>query len=500
MGLHRLIMNQIKTHLLDEDLEQNPALVRFIESVSETYRENEIKTTEAQNEINNLTTILTKEQELREQSLETLLSAISILEDNPEELWSIDTNNLLTVSEYLEYHVEQIKAIENKLSIAMDEAKKASVVKSEFLSIMSHEIRSPLNVIVGMSHILEKEVNTKEQQENIDILSISANNLLLLINDILDFSKIESGNLELENSAFNFNMLLNNVRKSNSLCAKTKRNEIVLNYDENLSSHYLGDSGRIGQILTNLVSNAIKFTKGGTVEIEATKLDQDEEGTLIRLGVRDSGIGISPAGQQKIFKKFKQARANITREFGGTGLGLAITKDLLHIMDSQISIQSEVGKGSYFYFDLLLAEGSAEPMIELVNPIIKDLSKAKLLVVDDMDYNVLILKKLLADWNIQIDTAENGQDAIDKVKRERYDVVLMDLQMPIMGGFAATKEIRKFNNELPIIALTASATEGIKDEVYRAGMNDYVTKPFNPDDLYQTLEQHLTKCLRKGAA
>jgi signal transduction histidine kinase/CheY-like chemotaxis protein len=507
MRLHRLILKQIKTHLLDADLEENSDLIRFIESVSDDYHnydvehlKNEEITVKTQNICQNLTTTLTKEQKLREQSLEALLSAISTLEDDPEELWCFDTENLLTVAEYLEYHVDRIKGIENQLNVAMDEAKKSEIAKSEFLSVMSHEIRSPLNVIVGMAHIFEKEEHTSEQQENIDVLSISANNLLLLINDILDFSKIESGNLELENCPFNFKMLLSNVQKSNSLSAKTMRNRIVLKYDDSLGSHYFGDGGRIGQILTNLVSNAIKFTKGGLVEIEAIKLDQKEDGTLIRLGVKDTGIGISPSGQQKIFKKFQQAKSTITSEYGGTGLGLAITKDLLNIMDSQISIQSQVGEGSYFYFDLLLKESKSEPIMEFVNPLVENLAKAKLLIVDDQEYNILILKKILSDWNIQIEVASNGREAVDKVKTEVYDVVLMDLQMPIMGGYEATKEIRKFNEDLPIIALTASAMEGIEAEVFASGMTDYVSKPFNPDDLYQKLKQQISKCLNKGAA
>jgi CheY-like chemotaxis protein len=227
---------------------------------------------------------------------------------------------------------------------------------------------------------------------------------------------------------------------------------------------------------------------------------QAEDGTLIRLGVKDTGIGISPSGQQKIFKKFQQAKSSITSEYGGTGLGLAITKELLNIMDSQISIQSQVGEGSYFYFDLLLKESKSEPIMEFVNPLVENLAKAKLLIVDDQEYNILILKKILSDWNIQIEVASNGREAVDKVKTEVYDVVLMDLQMPIMGGYEAAKEIRKFNEDLPIIALTASATEGIEAEVFASGMTDYVSKPFNPDDLYQKLKQQISKCLNKGAA
>jgi CheY-like chemotaxis protein len=169
-------------------------------------------------------------------------------------------------------------------------------------------------------------------------------------------------------------------------------------------------------------------------------------------------------------------------------------------MDSQISIQSQVGEGSYFYFDLLLKESKSEPIMEFVNPLVENLAKAKLLIVDDQEYNILILKKILSDWNIQIEVASNGREAVDKVKTEVYDVVLMDLQMPIMGGYEATKEIRKFNEDLPIIALTASAMEGIEAEVFASGMTDYVSKPFNPDDLYQKLKQQISKCLNKGAA
>lgn len=503
MNLHQLIRHQIEQHLGNRDLEVDPDLKAFIASVSETYQQYDAEQErsrkafeQAKKEHEDITSRLRSEKKLREQSIETLLSAISTLEDDPDTLWNYDKDNLLIVAEYLEYQVTRRKDIENKLKIAIDETKKASSAKSEFLSIMSHEIRSPLNIIIGMAHILKNEPHLEEQKENIDVLGIASNNLMMLINDILDYGKIESGRLELDYAPFDLKELLVSVQKANKARAAERRNKIEVEIDDDLSTHYMGDSVRIGQIVTNLVSNAIKFTSDGQVTILAEKLECEEDGSVIRVGVKDTGIGISREHQQKIFKKFTQARSNTTREYGGTGLGLAITKDLLNIMDSQISIESELGIGSYFYFDLYLPKGDEIETRELSDSSLKDLDDARLLVVDDLEYNLLIVKKILKDWNITLDFASNGEEAVSKIQSEKYDLVLMDLQMPVMDGKDATREVRRFNEQVPIIALTASTDVSIKKELLESGMNDYLSKPFNPDELYKKLEE----TLNRGAA
>ena len=373
----------------------------------------------------------------------------------------------------------------------MVDAQQASIAKSDFLSIMSHEIRSPLNVIIGMVHILKKEERLPGQIENLDVLDITAKNLMLLINDILDYNKIESGRLELEYTPFDMRKLVSNVKRANTNYAKEKGNRLKVLVDDDLPEFVIGDSVRIGQIITNLVSNALKFTKEGTVTVTIDVLDYEEDEYTIQLAVKDTGIGIRQEQQQKIFESFTQARTDTTREYGGTGLGLAIIKNLLKLMGSVIQLDSKPGKGSTFFFELKMKEGKRAEEYEFEDSEDRDLGNARMLVVDDMPFNLTIVQKIVGDWNVQIDIAANGKEAVQKIRVNPYDIVLMDLQMPIMDGEEATREVRKFNKDLPIIALTASSNMSTKQVLLDAGMNAYLTKPFNPDDLYAKLYEIL---------
>jgi CheY-like chemotaxis protein len=367
--------------------------------------------------------------------------------------------------------------------------------KSEFLSVMSHEIRTPLHVIIGMGHLLIKDNPRQEQVQNLKVLRTASDNLLVLINDILDFSKIEAGKIELEEIDFNIKNLVADIKLANSVKAQERSNDIKLMLDSDLPDVVKGDTVRLGQILTNLVSNAIKFTRNGVIKIEVNldkRYENDEVG--ICFSVSDTGVGIAMENLDKIFNSFTQASSTITRQYGGTGLGLAISKKLLNLMNSEIMVESEEGKGSKFHFVIRLKKGVeeiAEKSAFAINDF--DLGACKILLVEDTAFNVLYATQLLQRWNAKVDVAENGLLAVEKVKANEYDVVLMDLQMPVMDGFTATRQIRTFNTNVPIIALTASATTNVTDRCKENGMNDYITKPFNPDDFYQRIKKHVPK-------
>lgn len=500
---HKLLRRQIRKYLSDVEWKDSIAFEKFTQAISASYAsyEKDLHLSQqafdlADQEYYEITHKLTEEKNMREQSIETLLETISLLEEMGNSEWDgikkgYDKDDLLTIANYLVHQAQRRKEIEDELKKAMVDAQQASIAKSDFLSIMSHEIRSPLNVIIGMVHILKKEDRLPEQIENLDVLDITAKNLMLLINDILDYNKIESGRLELEYTPFDMRKLVSNVKRANTNYAKEKGNKLKVLVDDDLPEFVIGDSVRIGQIITNLVSNALKFTKEGTVTVTIDVLDQVEDEYTIQLAIRDTGIGISESQQNKIFESFTQARTDTTREYGGTGLGLAIIKNLLKLMGSKIQLESEPGKGSTFFFEVKMKEGKRAEDYEFDDTEDRDLGNARLLVVDDMPFNLTIVRKIAGDWNVQIDIAENGKEAVQKIRENGYDIVLMDLQMPVMDGEEATREVRKFNPDIPIIALTASSNMSTKQILLEAGMNAYLTKPFNPDDLYAKLHEIL---------
>lgn len=499
MEKHKLLKRQIKKHL-PENWEKNEQLAHFIAAVNESYINYEQDQALSQHafdiadqEYNEITQKLLEEKALRDKSIETLLNSVSKLEDGKKTDWLSESNDLLNIAQYLDAQVGKRKDIEEQLKKAIKEARKASRAKSQFLSTMSHEIRSPLNVIIGMSHLLQIEDYLPDQAENLEILDIASKNLMLLINDILDYNKIESGKLELDLKPFSLIELVTNIKKANSVNAQEKGNMLKLILDSDLPKSLIGDSGRLGQIITNLVSNAIKFTKEGTIRVTVSVVKQDGKNHLVSVMVKDSGIGISKKRQQNIFEQFTQASSHITRQYGGTGLGLAISKRLLDLMESTIEIESEEGKGSTFSFDLWLRESSTVARAKFEESDKRDLSGSYILVVDDLEYNLVMIRKILGEWNVKMDLCYNGEEAVQKVREKNYDMVLMDMQMPVMDGKQATKEIRKFNSELPIIAFTALNDQASLNELYEAGMNGYLTKPFNPDEMYNKLRELLNK-------
>ena len=397
-----------------------------------------------------------------------------------------EVNGGLMVSQ----NITSRKKNEQELIKAKDIAEKASLAKAQFLSTMSHELRTPLNAVIGITHLLLEDNPKSEQTENLHVLRFSAENLLALINDILDFSKIEAGKIEFEEIEFSLVELMQRLTKSMKLRAKEKHLQLDLKLDTDIPDFIMGDPTKLSQILNNLLSNAIKFTEQGKVSVKVEVHDRDNDWINLLFSVKDTGVGIPEDKLETIFEQFSQADSNTTRRFGGTGLGLTITKKLLQLQDSDIHVNSKPGQGSTFDF-ILKFKLSEKEVVSLLHTAERNRDKSfegvKVLLVEDNWANVIIASKFMKKWEVDFEHAENGQTAVEKVGAQHFDLVLMDLQMPVMDGFQAALKIRSFNQTIPIIALTASAMLETKVRIKDAGMNEIITKPFNPDELYHKI-------------
>jgi len=393
--------------------------------------------------------------------------------------------------------ITEIKQAEKELVKAKQIAENAAMAKQQFLSTISHEIRTPMNAVIGMTNLLLQEDPKPEQIDSLKILKVSSENLLGLINDVLDYSKIESGKIQFEQIDFNLIELVNNVKETHYLSAKEKGLQLKIKIDSDLPAMIVGDPIRLMQILNNLLSNAIKFTNVGSVvlDLSLNKL----LGNLVDINfvVTDTGIGIDSNKKDYIFESFTQASTDTTRFFGGTGLGLAITKRIIEMLGNEISVRSSVGLGSSFSFNLQFKKSKRKPdNIHLPEPVcFSSLAGYKILLVEDNEVNVIVASKFMQKWGLHIDCAGTGTEAVEKVIENHYDLVLMDLEMPKMDGFEATKVIRSIADDkfkqLPIIALTASLLTEISRQILEAGIDDYVAKPFSPTELHAKIRLHL---------
>tara|TARA_B100000809_G_scaffold158023_1_gene155325 strand:+ start:14166 stop:16016 length:1851 start_codon:yes stop_codon:yes gene_type:complete len=377
-----------------------------------------------------------------------------------------------------------------ELTNAKNKAELSSIAKEQFLANMSHEIRTPLNGIGGMAKLLEKTSLTKEQQEYNQAIRKSSDNLLVIINDILDFSKIEAGKLTIEKIGFNLKESISRVINTMSYKAEEKGINLALEIDANISEILIGDPTRINQIIINLLNNAIKFTSKGCVILKCNLVEKTSTKNKIKFEVIDTGIGIDSRKISKIFGSFSQEDESTTRKFGGTGLGLAISKQLVELFNGELKVISEKGKGAIFYFTVEYPIGSLKDWLKEDATVMnwESLEHKKVLLVEDNKINQFLATTILTNWKMKVEVAENGLIAIEKLKDKKFDVVLMDMQMPIMGGIEATVIIREeLKLSIPIIALTARAIKGIDKECMDAGMNDYISKPFNQSELFNKI-------------
>jgi signal transduction histidine kinase/BarA-like signal transduction histidine kinase len=368
-----------------------------------------------------------------------------------------------------------------------EEAIEASNAKSRFLSTMSHEIRTPLNAVIGLSHILDDNNPRPDQKENIEALNYSGKILLNLLNNVLDFSKMESQAIQLDSIPTDISEAVKQIKKVHEPNCLRKGITMQVQIDKELPTVWL-DIVRFNQVVNNLISNAIKFTDEGGVTLKITKQAETENSVHLLTEIHDTGIGISAEQQEKIWEAFTQASVSTNRLYGGTGLGLPIVKRIVQAMGGDVHIKSESGKGSCFYFEVELELASAHELDETAPKAKRNLKGKKVLLVEDNQINVMVGKQILEKTNLAVDVAYDGQQAVDMVQADAYDAVLMDIQMPVMDGYTATTEIRKFNTTLPILGLSASVFMEVKDKIFHSGMNGFIFKPFEPEDLLNQVE------------
>ncbi|GMQ29810.1 ATP-binding protein [Algoriphagus confluentis] len=380
------------------------------------------------------------------------------------------------------------KEFESKLDEARRAAEKANQIKSDFLSMISHELRTPLNAISGSVYSLFQDNPSESQKNALNTINFAVDNLIIMINDLLDFQKIEAGKLSIESNPFPLKDLLEQVIKGLSFHARDSKNLLQLHLSNGLDVQVKGDKTRLSQVLNNLITNALKFTNEGKVDVKVDLIGTLRNKIRVYFEVKDTGIGIAPENQEKIFNDFDQVKPTFSTKYGGTGLGLSITRKLLTLMGGKIQLESEVGKGSRFFFELELEKAADQPLHQIQKNESRSFEKLHLLMAEDNDVNALVLGKIIKKWGYTYDRAIHGLEAVEFAQKETYDCILMDIQMPEMDGFEATEKIKAIS-QVPVIALTAAAKLEIMSKIEEIGFDGFVAKPIDAAELLKKIKE-----------
>lgn len=388
------------------------------------------------------------------------------------------------------------KLLEEKnkeLILAKERVEKASKARSEFLSTVSHELRTPLNAINGITHLLLEEKPKKSQMNYLESLQFSGNYLTKFINDILEINKIDSSKAVIEKTNFNLKLLLDSLKSSLKELALENNNNFEFEIDPEIPNYLIGDPTKLSQILLNLINNALKFTHNGNVVVTTKLISLENKKVSIYFEVKDDGIGIPEENQKSVFDSFSQGSIDINRKYGGTGLGLTIVKKLVRILGGEISLESKVNEGCSFKFDLDFKVSNISYKTDKKQSTIENsnFTDKKILVVEDNKINQMITKKMLENKGIQCEIIDNGEESIEICKKNKYDLILMDVHLPGINGTIATQQIRKYDTVTPIIALTAISLNENREMLLSFGMNDVITKPFVPEDFYTVIARYV---------
>jgi signal transduction histidine kinase len=473
--------------LLKQHLNLNDSITNANNKKLGTEDYEKFKETERLKEIENIDKDRKEEQKSNKFSKLISILAIALISILSLLSLSLYKNNIIRNQSNL-----LLKEKNNELLIAKNNAEKASKARAEFLSTVSHELRTPLNAINGITHLLMEENPKESQLDYLTSLKFSGNYLLTFINEILETSRVESQTVEAENTNFNLKLLLENIQNSLKEIAANNNNDFKVNLDGKIPENLVGDPTKLSQIFINLINNALKFTKNGKVTIVAKLLSIDNDKSRIHFEIIDTGIGIPQDKLETVFESFSQGSIEINRTYGGTGLGLTIVKKLIEILGGKINLESKLGEGSTFSFDLnfkINQENIQEDIKHIYDQSL--LVNKKILLVEDNKINQMITKKMLENKKMSCIIVDNGEDAIENVRNNDYDLVLMDVHLPGINGTIATQKIREFNSMTPIVALTAISLNENREMLISFGMNDVITKPFIPENFYDTISKYV---------
>jgi PAS domain S-box-containing protein len=426
-----------------------------------------------------------------------IIGVMCLQDYNNEDKFSHDDLYVLDfIANQIAIAIQRRMMLDN-LVIARQKAEEAAQSKQIFMSTMSHEIRTPLNEVIGITNLLLQGNPREDQMDYIKTLRFSGNHLLTLVNDVLDYNKMESGKIVFEQTQFNLNDFMNEIMRSYSFRSKAKQLEFEIKKEEPLPVEVIGDPIRLNQILSNLLSNALKFTSQGSITVTLKELERNKNRSTIEFLVHDTGIGIPKDRQKSVFESFTQAASDTTRHYGGTGLGLAICKKLIELQGGTINLESEAGEGTTFSFTITftVAEKGTRQQPPEATETYTGLEGKRILVAEDNKINFFVANKFLVGWGVIVTHAENGQLALETLGENDFDLILMDLHMPVMDGIEATRIIRNSEDpkikSIPIVALTAAIMSESHDKIEELNINDYVLKPFKPHDLFERIRKHI---------